>query len=116
MSLKVLYVDLRNTESHFESYLIDWLNDMTAEDAVYTALGGEMTDQVMDDLDQANRDLSVFWINRRTLESRELGELTSLDWAMSDRSILAVVYGDDTTTNEQVGQSNAWMFQQWDFD
>lgn len=113
MSIKVLYVDLRNGGTQLESYTIAWENTLTAQKALETALGVQELDRINDDLEQDNRNLVISWSNLHTGETSDIGGVYSLDWPIPDNSIVAVVYEDASTTDEQMDTSNEWMLAEW---
>lgn len=114
MSVVVLYVDIRIDPPKLQKSVLDWSERMEASEAVQKALGNQVLQRLQLDLTNNNKDLIISWSNKETGEHSDIGGVDSLDWAIPDQSILAIVYEDEIADEAVVNLSNDWMQANYD--
>lgn len=108
MTIKIYYTDLRARPSKLEKYEIDCRAELTAFDAIVETAGITEAKKISDDLARNNQDLIVSWHNRETDEISEIGGIGTLDWLIEDNITLTVNYENETTTQTQINEADAW--------
>ncbi len=109
MAVKILYVDIRDDKQIMDASLVSWRSGISAKEAVYQALGKDIADQVVYDLDRNSPEVGIAWHDEKIERHSEVGGVGDLDWEIPDKSMLIVVYENKNTTQRQVDMSSDWM-------
>jgi hypothetical protein len=111
MAVKILWADLRYRKTILQSATIEWRSGLTAAEVVVQGFGESDAQQIARDLQSNNPEIMVSWYNLITDEGSGIGGVGSLDWEIQDRTILAINYEDEMTTDKQVERCADWMLE-----
>jgi len=114
MSIKVLFNDLRIYPLQFNRHIIDWFPGMRADEVVKKSFPISVAERIIDDLNKNNQQITVSWLNDILDQRSEVGGVESFDWQIPDKSILIIIYQDDTTSKDSVEQAISWMMEDED--
>jgi hypothetical protein len=111
MAVKLVYNELTAHPPILKRISIPWTPELTAAQAIATALGAHVARTMERDLIQPRSTLTVAWMHTPTGEHRGIGGVSALDWDVPDQSVLIITYQDATTTEAEEQQAIAWMLE-----
>src|SRR6185436_14668317 len=100
MSIKILLVDLRTGPIQLAKFELSWEPGLVARAALESALGEVQAKLIVGDLSTSNKELIVAWNNPLSGEHSNIGGVDSLEWPISDHSIISIVYEDENVSSE----------------
>ena len=109
MTVKILYVDIRDEKQTMEAFTVAWRRGLSASEAVRQALEKDIADGVIHDLNNNSPEVGVAWHDEKIEKHSEVGGVGDLDWEIPDKSVLIIVYENESTTQQQVDLSSDWM-------
>jgi hypothetical protein len=112
MSISLLFTDLRSAPSRLEKYNIEWKPNLTAKQALEITLGPNLVDDIEKDLRNNSRELIVSWYNKRSNEISEIGGVGTINWIVTDHTVITVSYENNSTTQQQIDESIEWTLKQ----
>ncbi|HEY9711228.1 MAG TPA: hypothetical protein V6D48_23670 [Oculatellaceae cyanobacterium] len=112
MSVKILFVDLRTDPIQLTKFDVRWRPGLVAREAVESTLGGTRASQIVADLSTGNKELIIAWNNLVSGEHSNIGGVNSLEWQISDHSIISIVYEDENVNSDKSEAAIQWMLNQ----
>lgn len=111
MTVRILFVDLRNENSIRKKADVQWNEALTASDAIGEAFTKHTANTIAAELDKNYEELTVSWSNSKSEQHSEIGGMGNLEWLVQDGSVIVIMYQDQDTTEEQVDESYGWMLE-----